>query len=50
MMNPPVYTGFKIAEKFEKECREAMLHESVDFSRLMVHVQQVEENRKKKEY
>ena len=32
----------------EKECRSAMLHDNMDISRLMVHVQQVEDNRKKR--
>ena len=35
-----------ISEEFE-ECRAAMLHDSVDLSMLMVHVQQVEDNGKK---
>ena len=38
-----------IAEDLEEECRAAMLHDSMDLSRLMVHVQQVEESRKRKE-
>ena len=37
-----------IAEDLEEECRAAMLHDSMDLSRLMVHVQQVEESRKRK--
>ena len=37
-----------IAEDLEEECREAMLHDSMDLSRLMVHFQQVEESRKRK--
>ena len=32
----------------EEECRYTMLHDNMDLSRLMVHVQQVEENRKKR--
>ena len=32
----------------EKECRSAMLHDKMDLSRLMVHVQQVEDSRKKR--
>ena len=38
------FTGF--AEHIEEECREAMLHD-IMVSRLMVHVQQVEESRKR---
>ena len=37
-----------IAEDLEEECRAAMLHDNMDLSRLMVHVQQVEESRKRK--
>ena len=37
-----------IAEDLEEECRAAMLHENMNLSRLMVHVQQVEERRKRK--
>ena len=37
-----------IAEDLDEECREAMLHDSIDLSTLMVHVQQVEEIRKRK--
>ena len=33
-----------IAQDLEEECREAMLHDIMDLSRFMVHVQQVEEN------
>nr|XP_010315790.1 uncharacterized protein LOC104645625 [Solanum lycopersicum] len=36
-----------IAQDLEEECREAMLHD-IMVSRLMVHVQQVEESRKRK--
>ena len=43
-MNPPIYTGSKIAENVEKECRVAMLHASMGLSSLMVHVQQVDES------
>ena len=38
------HTG--INEDVEEECRSAMLHDNTDLSRLMVHVQQVEDNRK----
>ena len=38
-----------IAEDLEEECRAAMLHDNMDLSRLMVHVQQVEESRKRKQ-
>ena len=41
-MNPPVYTGYTIAEDLEEECREAMLHNSMYLSRLVVYVNQVE--------
>ena len=47
-MNSPIYTGSMIAENHEKECRVDILHASMGLSRLMVHVQQVEENRKRK--
>ena len=47
-MNPPVYTRSKIAENLEEECGAAMLHASMGLSRLMVHVQQVEEKRNRK--
>ncbi|XP_010327674.1 uncharacterized protein [Solanum lycopersicum] len=32
-MNPPVYTGSKIVENLEEECRAAMLHSSMGLSR-----------------
>ncbi|XP_069143292.1 uncharacterized protein [Solanum lycopersicum] len=47
-MNLPVYTGSKIAEDLEEDCRETMLHDSMDLSRLMVRVQQLEESGKRK--
>ena len=47
-MNPPVYTGSKIDENREEECRVAMLHVIMGLSGLMVHFQQVEESRKRK--
>ena len=47
-MNPLVYTGSKIAKNLEEECRVAMLHASMGLSKLMLHVQQVEESRKRK--
>ena len=37
-----------IIEDLVEECREAILHDSMDLSRLMVHVQQVEESKKRK--
>ena len=40
-MNPPVYTGSKIAEDLEEDFREALLHDSMEISRLIIHVQQV---------
>ena len=47
-VNPPIYNGSKIVENLEEECRESMLHDSTGNSRLMVHVRQVEESRKRK--
>ena len=47
-MNPPIYTGSKTVEDIEEECKASMLHTRRDFSRLMVCVKQVEENRKRK--
>ena len=37
-----------IAEDLEEECRAAMLHDNMDLSILMVHVQQVEESKRRK--
>ena len=37
-----------IVEDIQEDCRIAMLHDNMDLSRLMVHVQQVEESRKRK--
>ena len=36
-----------IAEDLEEKYRAAMLHDNMDFSKLMVHVQQVEESRRR---
>ena len=47
-INAPVHTGCKIVENVEKECRVAMFHASMGLSRLMFHVNQVEESRKRK--
>ena len=47
-VNPPFYTGSEIAEDLEEECRASILYDSVDHSRLIVHVQQIEESRKGK--
>lgn len=47
-MNPPVYTISKIGEDLEKKFRESMLHDSIIPSRLMVHVKQLEESKKRK--
>ena len=45
-VNPPVYAGSKIVEDIREECGEAMLHDSIDLSRLLVDVQQVGKNQK----
>lgn len=45
-VNPPVYTGCNISKDLEDECRAFMLHDSMDLSRIMIHVLQVEESRK----
>ena len=47
-VNPPIYTRSKIAKDLEEECRETMLHDSMDLSKLMFHVKQVDESRKRK--
>ena len=47
-MNHPIYTWSKIAENLEEEYRVAMLHTIMGLSRLMIHVQQVEESSKRK--
>ena len=47
-MNPSIHTGSKIVENHGEECRASILHARVDLSRLMVHIQQVEENRNMK--
>ena len=47
-MNPPIYTGSKIFDNTEEECKASMLHDSMDLSRLMINFQQVEESRKRK--
>ena len=41
-MNPPIYNVPKIVEDLEEKCRAAMLHDSMDLSKLMVHVQKSE--------
>lgn len=38
----------RILEVLEKEYQASMLHDSMDFSKLMVHVQQLEDSRKKR--
>ena len=38
----------EIDEDLEEECRTDMIHENMDLSSLMVHVQQVEKRRKRK--
>ena len=47
-MNPPIYTGSRIVEDLEEECRETMMHDSMDLSRLMVHARRVQKSRKRK--
>ena len=47
-IHPPFYTWSKISNDIKEDCRESMLHDSMDLSRLMVDVQQVEANRKRK--
>ena len=37
-----------INEDLEEECRSAMIYDNIDLSKLMVHVQQVEDNRKRR--
>ena len=41
-MNPPIYNVPKIVEDLEEKCRSSMLHDSMDLSKLMVHVQKSE--------
>ena len=38
-----------INEDMMEECRSVMLHDNMDLSKLMVHIQQVEESRNKRE-
>ena len=45
-MNSPIYTGSMIDEDLKEECGEAMLHDSMGLSRLKLHVQQVEKQRR----
>ena len=47
-MNPPIYTGSKIAEDLKEECRASMLHDRMDLSKLTIHVQHGEESKKRK--
>ena len=47
-MNSPIYTGSMIAENHEEECYATMLHKSMDFSRIIVCLKQVKENKKRK--
>ena len=47
-MNSLSYTGPNIAEDLEKDCRVSMVYASMGLHRLMVHVQQVEESKKRK--
>ena len=37
-----------ITRDLEEECRSSMIHDNMDLSRLMVHVNQVEDNWKKR--
>ena len=46
--NPLIYTWSNIVDDLEEESRESIFNASMDISRLMVHVQQVKESRKRK--
>ena len=46
--NPLIYTWSNIVDDLEEESRESIFNDSMDISRLMVHVQQLVENRTRK--